>query len=97
MDTYIMAEGRAQHEPSGLWHYVRAYGPTELDAKLNLASDTIKHRWALDGQSLRFTEVKKGESLFAVDGAGVAIVRPLHDNPVLTVLVEGSMKGVKLG
>lgn len=61
--TYSMAEGRAQHEPSGLWHYVRTYGVDADEARLALAAEAIRRHWTLDGQSVRVSLVTQGEPL----------------------------------
>ena len=59
-DVYIMAEGRALHEPSGLWHYVRSYGYTETEAGLALATEALRRNWVLDSESVHTHESKKG-------------------------------------
>lgn len=57
---YIMAEGRAQHEPSGLWHYVRAYGVDPTTAELTLRTNTLERNWVLDTESIRLSPMQKG-------------------------------------
>ena len=60
--SYQMAEGRAQHLPSGLWHYVRGYGTDTGKALLSLMEECARKRWALDGGSVRYSPIVKGES-----------------------------------
>jgi hypothetical protein len=62
-ESYIMAEARAQHEPSGLWHYLRGYGPDELTAELNVAKEALRRNWVLDRTSVRTCTVQKGAAL----------------------------------
>jgi hypothetical protein len=56
-----MAEGRAKHEASGLWHYVRAYGADSNGARMALAEEALRRHWTLDGESVRCRESRKGE------------------------------------
>lgn len=58
-DLYVCAEARAQHEPSGRWHYVRAYGYTETEATLAVATEALKKNWVLDRGSVRLSESRK--------------------------------------
>lgn len=59
-DVYLMAHGRALHEPSGLWHYVRAYGHNHTEAELALATEALRRNWVLDSSSVRTVETRKG-------------------------------------
>ena len=54
-----MAEGRALHAPSNLWHYVRGYGPTLADAETNIAAECQRKGWTLDPTSVRLSESRK--------------------------------------
>lgn len=56
---YRMAEARAQHEPSGLWHYVRAYGHTDTEAELGVATEALRRHWVLDRSSIRLSASRK--------------------------------------
>lgn len=59
-EVYTMAEARALHEPSGLWHYVRAYGTDDTSAELGVAAEALRRNWVLDTGSVRLSKSTKG-------------------------------------
>lgn len=61
-DEYVMASARAQHEPSGRWHYVRAYGYTNTEAELGVAAEALKKNWVLDKGSIVLSSTGKGQA-----------------------------------
>ena len=59
-EVYTMAEARALHEPSGLWHYVRAYGPDDTAAELAVVTEALRRNWTIDQDSIRLSVSRKG-------------------------------------
>ena len=59
-EPYVRAEARAQHEPSGLWHYIRTYGYSELEAELAVVAEALRRGWVLDRTSVRTSITDKG-------------------------------------